>query len=65
MLRVTGLVDRIVACDPRIIAVVLCDLCPEPDGAGLVVFVIPEGGVQRGVVGVPVGVLSAGEGVHV
>jgi hypothetical protein len=31
----------------------------------LVIFVIPEGGVGGGVVGVPVGILAAGDGVHV
>lgn len=41
------------------------DLGPEPNAAVLVVFVVPEGGMRGGVVGVPVGVLAAGEGVHV
>lgn len=63
--RVAGLVDGIVACDPRVRAVAGGDLRPEPDGAILVVLVVPEGGVRGGVVGVPVGVLAAGQGVHV
>ncbi len=65
MLRVAGLVDRVVACDPRVGGVAGGDLRPEPEGAVLVVFVVPESGVRGGVVGVPVGVLAAGEGVHV
>jgi hypothetical protein len=41
------------------------DLGSEPNAAVLVVFVVPEGGMRGGVVGVPVGVLAAGKGVHV
>jgi hypothetical protein len=38
------------------------DLGSEPNAAVLVVFVVPEGGMRGGVVGVPVGVLVAGGG---
>lgn len=65
MFRVAGLVDGIVACDPGVGDVAFCELGPEPDAAVLVVFVVPEGGVGGGVVGVPVGILAAGDGVHV
>lgn len=65
VLRVAGLVDGVVAGDPGVGAVAGGELGPEPDGAVLVVAVVPEGGVVGGVVGVPVRVLAAGEGVHV
>lgn len=56
MLRVTGLVDGVVACNPVVGGVARGDLDPEPNAAVLVVFVVPEGGVRGGVVRVPVGV---------
>jgi hypothetical protein len=62
---ITGLVNRIIACDPGVVLVVFCNLAPEPDGAVLVVFVVPEGGVGGGVVGVPVRVLAAGDSMHI
>jgi hypothetical protein len=65
VLRVARLVDRVVAGDPGVGLVVCSELLPEPDGAVLVVFVLPEGGVVGAAVAVPVGVLAAGEGVQV
>jgi hypothetical protein len=62
---ITGLVNRIIACDPGVVLIVFCDLAPEPDGAVLVVFVVPERGVGGGVVGVPVRVLAARDGMHI
>ena len=65
VLRVAGLVERVVSRDPGVSTVVSGKLLPEPDSAVLVVFVVPEGGVVSRVVGVPVAVLAAGSGVHV
>jgi predicted nucleotidyltransferase len=65
MFRVAGLIDGVVACNPVVGGVARGDLGPESNAAVLVVFMVPQGGVRGGVVGVPVGVLAAGEGVHV
>jgi hypothetical protein len=62
---VAGLIDGIVACDPGIGFVVCGDLFPEPDGAVLEVFVVPEGGIVGAAVAVPVGVLTTREGVEI
>src|SRR4051812_28665435 len=62
---IAGLVDGVVACDPGVVFVVCCEFGPEPDGAVLVVFVFPECSVCGWVVGMPVGVLAARDGVHV
>ena len=40
-------------------------MLPEPNGAVLVVAVVPKGGVGGGVVGVPARGLTAGDCVHV
>lgn len=65
MFGVAGLVDGIVACDPGVVFIAVGDLFPKPDAAVLVVLVVPEGGVRGGIVGVPVGILPAGKGVHI
>lgn len=65
MLRIAGLVDRVVAGNPRIALVSSCDLLPQPDGSILVVLKVPERRVRGRVVCVPVGVLTAGGRVHV
>jgi hypothetical protein len=62
---VAGFVEGVVACDPGIGLVVLCELGPEPDGAVLVVLVCPECGVWCGIVGVPVWILTPWDRVHV
>ena len=42
MLRVGGLVQRVVACDPLVVFVVLRKLCPKPEDTVLEVFVVPN-----------------------
>lgn len=63
--RVAGLVDGVIACDPGVISVVLCDLTPEPDRSVLVVLVVPKRGISSWGIGVPVRVLTPRDGVHV
>lgn len=65
MLWVTRLIDRIVTCDPRVPLVSLGNYFPQPYGAVLMVFVIPERGPGGVVVGVPVLALSTWHRVHV
>lgn len=65
VLRIAGLVQRIIPGHPGVAAIPGCDLLPQPDGAVLVVFILPEAGVVGWVVGVPVGVLAARGCVHV
>ena len=65
LVRVRGLVERVVARDPGVVPVVLRELFPEPDGAVLEVLVVPEVGNVSARVRVPVGVLAAGCGVQV
>lgn len=65
VLGVAGLVDGVVARDPGVGGVVFCEFGPQPDSAVLVVFKIPERSIIRRVVGVPVWVLAAGDGVHI
>lgn len=65
VLRIARLVDRVVAGHPWVVLVTRRDLLPKPDGAILVVLVVPEGGVVGRVVRVPVAVLTAGNSVHV
>ena len=42
MLRVGGLVQRVVTCDPLVVFVVLRKLCPKPEDTVLKVFVVPN-----------------------
>ena len=65
VVRVRGLVERVVARDPRVPDVVLRELLPEPDDAVLEVLVLPELGDVRARVRVPVGVLAARGSVEV
>ena len=65
VVRVRGLVERVVARDPRVSDVVLRELLPEPDDAVLEVLVLPELGDVRACVRMPVGVLPARGGVEV
>ena len=65
VLRVAGLVDRVVAGDPGIVLVAVGELLPEPDRAVLMVLVVPECCVAGRAVGVPARTLAAGDGVHV
>ena len=65
MFRVAWFIDGVVACHPGIGLVVCCNLSPEPNASVLVIFVVPEGGVAGGVVGVPVRVLTSRDCVHV
>lgn len=65
MLRVAGLVDGVVTRDPGVFLVARSDLLPQPDGAILVVLVVPERGPRRRVIGVPIWILAARERVHV
>jgi hypothetical protein len=63
VLGIAGFVDGVVTGDPGVVLVAGSDVLPEPEGAVLEVLVVPEGGVVGDVVGVPVLVLAAGEGV--
>lgn len=65
VLWVTRLIDRVVACDPRVPLVSLGNYFPQPYGAVLVVFVVPERGPGGVVVGVPVLALSTWHCVHI
>ena len=42
MLRVGGLVQRVITCDPLVVFVVLRKLFPKPEDTVLVVFVVPN-----------------------
>ena len=65
MLWVAGLIDRIVSRNPGVFDIVCCYLGPEPDGAVLVVFEVPEGCIVAWIVRVPIWVLPAWDCVHV
>lgn len=45
--------------------VVLCKFRPQPDSAVLEILVIPKSSIIRGVVGVPIWVLTTRKGVHI
>ena len=42
VLRVGGLVQRVITCNPFVVFVVLCKLCPKPEDTVLEVFVVPN-----------------------
>ena len=62
---VRGLVQQVVARHPGVAPVVVGDGLPQVHDPVLEVPVLPEGGDVGGVVGVPVMVLGAGQGVQV
>ncbi len=65
MLGIAWLIDEVVTCNPRVGTIAGGDFDPQPDAPVLMVFVLPESGIAAGVVTVPVGVLPAGQAVHV
>ncbi len=62
---VRGLVEQVVAADPRLVAIARGERLPQVHHAVLEVRVLPEGGDVRRVVGMPVLVLAAGRRVQV
>ena len=62
---VGGLVERVIARDPRVAHIVLRELLPEPDDAVLEVLMLPELGDVGAGVRVPVGVLATRGGVKI
>lgn len=65
MLTVGRLIDRIVACNPRITAIPRRDLFPQPDGSVLVILEVPEGGVGGWVITVPALIVPAWKSMHI
>jgi len=65
MLGVCRLIERIVASDPRIVLVVFRQFTPKPHETVLEVFVSPESSDVDTSIGMPVGILPAGSGVHI
>lgn len=57
--RVSRLVHRVVASDPRVTLVSASNMFPEVNGSVLEVLVVPESSVSSRVIGVPILVLAA------
>lgn len=65
VLGIARLINRVVTGDPRIRGVVGGKLLPKPDGAVLVVFIVPESSVGGGVISVPPWRLATWKSVHI
>ena len=65
MFRIARLIDWIISSHPRIILVSSSNLLPEPYCTILVIFIIPESRVIGDIIGMPIGVLSTWNCVHV
>lgn len=63
--RICGLVEDIVSCNPGVAFVPRCELLPEPDEAVLEIFVLPEKAYVNGVVRMPTSALSTRSRVDV
>lgn len=65
VLGIGGLVDGVVACDPFVGFEVLGEAFPEPYGAVLEIFVVPEVRDMSSVVRMPVGILPTRGGMQI
>lgn len=63
VVRISGLAQGVIASNPEMVLIMLCEFLPEPDDTVLVIFVEPEGGSMNACVGVPVPVLPTGRGM--
>ena len=60
-----GLINQIVAHDPRVRSVMRCNMGPEPDSVALVVFEVPEGGIVAWIGRVRIRILPTRTGVRI
>ena len=65
MLRVAGLIQRVIPSNPRVIPISSGNLFPKPDGSVLMILIIPESGIAGWIIGMPVWILAAWDGVHI
>ena len=65
VVRIGGLVQRVVASDPGVVLVVFGEFLPEPDDSVLVVLVNPEVGNVGSRIRVPISILASRGGVKV